>query len=248
MSTRFSTNLAIEDIDISKLAAYLTESGWKTIQHPNDNVIVFEGPEDDDGMPIDLVLPKEDDFQDSYLRLREAIDLISAIQGKSPHEVIQSIQDGPVSLSENLEVSTTKWWLAEVWREQREVLKTLTGHILAFMLLIGTLILFNLVFESLLKLPPQHQDILQRIDFYGIVISLLIFAFGFVYRLAVYARETTRRKTRATQQLKHQMERILSEEVKLSGKQMEVYVEQELYRISREAKQVQTVGSYADRF
>lgn len=231
-----STTTGVRDIEIGALVDYVTKHGWKRIQHPNDSLIVFEGPEDDEGNPIQLILPTQRDFQDSYLRLTEAINLISVIEERSAHDVIRSIQDKSLALSGSLQGSMANSWLAEMWKEQRETLKALTGHVMAFMLLIGSLVFFHRVFELL---APQYKDILQRIDYYGIAVSLFVFGFSFLYRVV----DSARKKTRATRQLKHQMERILSEEVKLSRTQIDAYVEQELYRIGREAKQIHAVGS-----
>jgi hypothetical protein len=234
MDATRTSKLPITDVDIRTLTAYLERTGWRRTPHANSDIVLFEGPEDDEGKPIKLILPKQNDLQDSYLRLEEAINLLAVIEEKSPHDLIQSIQSKPGSSHAEIDVSRGKWWTVEIWEDEREIFKALTRHVLAFVLLIGTLVLFHKLFEFL-NLPPQRQELLERIDYYVIVLALVMFTFSFGYRLVDHVIQVAKRKARASRLLKLQMERILSEEVRLSGKQINIYVEQELYRMRREA-------------
>lgn len=79
-----------------------------------------------------------------------------------------------------------KWWLVEIWEEHREVFKALIVHVLAFSFFISALVLINSLLE-LTRLPPKHKEILETIDFYGIVLGLVIFAISFIIKLLIFA-------------------------------------------------------------
>ncbi len=80
-------NLRVED-----LTAYRRKSGWKRTPHPNDRILVFTGGSDDQGHPLEMILPQRNDYADSPLRLAEAINLLAAVETRTPHVVVQAIQ------------------------------------------------------------------------------------------------------------------------------------------------------------
>lgn len=83
---------ALRQLGVEDVAAYLDKIGWKRRPHPNKRFLVFEGPKDDDGKPIEMVLPSEDRFDDTLIRLSEAVNLLSAIQNTSPRDVIEAMR------------------------------------------------------------------------------------------------------------------------------------------------------------
>lgn len=84
-------NQILKEIPISSVMEYLRANDWKLVPHPNQWIFLFEGPLDDYGKPIKLVLPKHMDFEDAWLRLSEAINLLSAIQEVAPEKLIDEI-------------------------------------------------------------------------------------------------------------------------------------------------------------
>ncbi|MEL6462571.1 MAG: hypothetical protein AAFX46_01620 [Cyanobacteria bacterium J06636_27] len=44
---------------IRDIVSYLHQNGWQEITHPNPRLIVFQGAADDEGNPIQLVLPSQ---------------------------------------------------------------------------------------------------------------------------------------------------------------------------------------------
>jgi hypothetical protein len=72
------------------LTLYLKETGWKLIKQQASQ-LVYEGKFDDNGEPIQIVLPRGDDPGDVSRRIAETISLLSAIESKSPYEIIRSI-------------------------------------------------------------------------------------------------------------------------------------------------------------
>ncbi|MEW6732470.1 MAG: hypothetical protein AB1489_14165 [Acidobacteriota bacterium] len=92
-------NTLLQFIDISYLSSYLEKHGWKQSEHPNDRIILFKGPLDNDGEPIDLVIPKNKSFGDSYRRLAEALDVLSIIEKRPANEILNEILGGKSSRS-----------------------------------------------------------------------------------------------------------------------------------------------------
>ena len=78
-------------LKISDIASYLHQNGWQTITHPNPRLIVFQGAADDEGNPIQLVLPSQKTFEDSNRLITKAINLLAAIEEKSPDEIIDLV-------------------------------------------------------------------------------------------------------------------------------------------------------------
>ena len=54
----------LEQLDSAGFVAWLAANNWKRKAHPNERMIVFTGPLDDDGVPLILVLPATADGQD----------------------------------------------------------------------------------------------------------------------------------------------------------------------------------------
>lgn len=59
---------------------FLRAKGWQKIEHPNHQLLLFQGPKDDRGNPIKIALPVHMDLADSQDMLSKAVNLLSAIQ------------------------------------------------------------------------------------------------------------------------------------------------------------------------
>ena len=80
-------NLSVRDV-----AAYVRDRGWQQIPHKNEKLWVFQGPIDDCGHPIQLILPNRDDFGDTPLRLAQALDLLANVENCSLDRIVANIQ------------------------------------------------------------------------------------------------------------------------------------------------------------
>jgi len=58
-----------------QVVAYLQRKGWRALDYPNSNLLVFGAPQDDD---LSLVLPSRRGFSDYPAKLRDSILLLSA--------------------------------------------------------------------------------------------------------------------------------------------------------------------------
>ena len=69
-------------LKISDIVSYLHQNGWQEITHSNPRLIVFQGAADDEGNPIQLVLPSQKTFDDSKRLITKAINLLASIEEK----------------------------------------------------------------------------------------------------------------------------------------------------------------------
>jgi hypothetical protein len=83
-------------IQIDNFVTYLHQHGWQKIDHPNTRLLVFQGVNDDRGYPIQIVLPSQNNFEDSdsrterlrQLLLAKAVNLLAEIDSRSTQETI----------------------------------------------------------------------------------------------------------------------------------------------------------------
>lgn len=84
----------LKKLSIDQIVAFLEKHGWIQAEHPNKRIFVFEGPLDDDGNPLQLILPIHCQFEDSNNRLVEALNLLAVVEEKTPDFLIQMILEG----------------------------------------------------------------------------------------------------------------------------------------------------------
>jgi hypothetical protein len=88
-------------------------------------------------------------------------------------------------INEQIPLSSEKLWIVDLWEENRKVFSYLIPHIILTFIAIFILIkIHSLVEES--SLPQHEKEILKIIDFYTIVVFLILFAFDFLYKMAVF--------------------------------------------------------------
>ena len=80
-------------LSVNSMAAYLIQHGWQQLPNHNDRVMIFQGINDDLGNPILLTLPRHDGFGDALRRLAEAVNLVVAIEDRSPESVLVDVRD-----------------------------------------------------------------------------------------------------------------------------------------------------------
>jgi hypothetical protein len=75
-------------IQIDNFVTYLHQHGWQKIDHPNTRLLVFQGVNNDHGYPIQIVLPSQNNFEDSDRLLAKAVNLLAVIEDRSTQETI----------------------------------------------------------------------------------------------------------------------------------------------------------------
>lgn len=88
----------VQDLHVAEVASYLQQQHWRSINHPNPRLLVFEKGVDDQGKAIQVVLPSQDDYEDAPYLLTKALNLLSVLQAVSFQEIVDSINSSKKSM------------------------------------------------------------------------------------------------------------------------------------------------------
>lgn len=81
----------IQELHVAEVVAYLQQHHWMSVGHPSPRLLVFEKGVDDQGKPIQIVLPSKDDYEDTRYLLAKAVNLLSVLEYVSFQEVVKAI-------------------------------------------------------------------------------------------------------------------------------------------------------------
>jgi hypothetical protein len=94
-----SNSTKFQNLSIAAVAHYLQQNQWASISHPNPRLLVFEKGVDDQGKPIQIVLPSQDFYEDKSYLLTKVINLLSVLQSMSLQEIITAIDANIITTS-----------------------------------------------------------------------------------------------------------------------------------------------------
>lgn len=78
----------LDGIDVPHITAYLGASNWKRrANFPRKELVVFEGPPDDNGEPIEAVFPSSARFSDFRRRLVDLLEGLAVIENRPSIEI-----------------------------------------------------------------------------------------------------------------------------------------------------------------
>jgi hypothetical protein len=72
----------ITDVTVAGASAYLLARGWRLQPYPRPELLVFEGPNDDNGEPMIQVLPSSERMRDYQMRLEDLIGALGIIEDR----------------------------------------------------------------------------------------------------------------------------------------------------------------------
>ena len=78
----------LDTLTPEQVAAFLRRKGWRELDYPNPNLLVFGAPQDDD---ISLVLPSRREFSDYSAKLHDNIRLLSTLYDKDIQTIVHNI-------------------------------------------------------------------------------------------------------------------------------------------------------------
>lgn len=81
----------IQELHVAEVVSYLQKNHWVGIDYPNSKLLVFEKGVDDQGKPIQIVLPSKDEYKDRPYLLAKAVNLLSVLESVSFHEIVNEI-------------------------------------------------------------------------------------------------------------------------------------------------------------
>jgi hypothetical protein len=81
----------IQALHVAEVVSHLQQNHWTSVGHPNPRILVFEKGVDDQGKPIQIVLPSQDEYEDRPYLLAKAVNLLSVLESVSFQEIVKAI-------------------------------------------------------------------------------------------------------------------------------------------------------------
>jgi hypothetical protein len=81
----------IDHVTVGSVRSYLLNRGWRLQTFPGPELLVFEGPKDDDGEPIIQVLPSSEQLRDYRMRVEDLISAVSVIENRPAVQVLNDM-------------------------------------------------------------------------------------------------------------------------------------------------------------
>jgi hypothetical protein len=81
----------IDRVKVSNVRDYLLNRGWRLRPFPGPELLVFEGPKDDDGSPIIQVLPSSEQLRDYRMQVEDMIGALSVIENRPAVEILNDM-------------------------------------------------------------------------------------------------------------------------------------------------------------
>lgn len=82
------TSPFLDGIDVQHVTAYLGGTGWtRRADFPRPELLVFDGPMDDDGEPIQAVIPSSTELSDFRRRLADLLNALSVLEDRPALEI-----------------------------------------------------------------------------------------------------------------------------------------------------------------
>ncbi len=80
-----------DSVTAERITDYLLSKGWRLVPFKRDQLLVFEGPEDDSGEPIIEILPRSEDALDFAARAHDLIAALSVIEERPAGQILDDI-------------------------------------------------------------------------------------------------------------------------------------------------------------
>jgi hypothetical protein len=87
----------VKDISIEALCSWMKQHDRQQIPSPRPQILLFQGPKDDFGEPIVLVLPASKQLSDWLRGVEVIITSLSVIHRRHPREILEEVLAIPVS-------------------------------------------------------------------------------------------------------------------------------------------------------
>jgi hypothetical protein len=91
MSHRVWVDPRVSLVRVADIQSYLLGRRWRLQPYPRPELLVFEGPTDDDGQPIIQVLPSSEQMRDFPLRVEELIAALSILEDRPAPDILSDI-------------------------------------------------------------------------------------------------------------------------------------------------------------
>lgn len=90
----------VAQVTVDAVRSYLSQHGWTLQPFPGSELLVFGGPVDEEGEPIELVLPSSERMRDYRMRVEDLIGSLGALEDRYAGDVLNDIlQAGAATLA-----------------------------------------------------------------------------------------------------------------------------------------------------
>ena len=108
MSHRAWVDPRVSLVRVAGVRSYLLSRGWRPQPYPRPELLVFEGPPDDDGQPIVQVLPSSEQMRDFSMRVEELIAALSILEDRPAPDILSDmLNEGAAQESQTAEANGT---------------------------------------------------------------------------------------------------------------------------------------------
>ena len=77
----------IQVLRVAEVVNYLQQNHWIAVSHPSPRLLVFEKGVDDQGKPIQIVLPSKDEYEDRPYLVAKAMNLLAVLESVPFQEI-----------------------------------------------------------------------------------------------------------------------------------------------------------------
>jgi glycosyltransferase involved in cell wall biosynthesis len=81
------------NVSVHNMAIYLVQHGWQELPGKNDQLVVFQGINDDLGNPLLLVLPRQEGSTDAVRYLAQALEMVAFLENRSLEDSLHQIKN-----------------------------------------------------------------------------------------------------------------------------------------------------------
>ena len=94
LERRYGLDPRIDRVTVADVRTYLLNRSWRLRPFPGPELLVFEGPKDDDGEPIIQVLPSSVRLRDYRMRVEDLIGALSVIESRPAVDILNDMLSG----------------------------------------------------------------------------------------------------------------------------------------------------------
>lgn len=87
-----ANNPLLQNIPVGNFVKYLRRYAWEPAKPYKKGIQVFQGPLDNNGEPLEIVLPDDERSPDKEMYTASALNLLSVLNNQTPEDIAQQIQ------------------------------------------------------------------------------------------------------------------------------------------------------------
>lgn len=82
-------------LEVGDLTSYLEAKGWRRRDFPREEVLLFAGPLDNEGEPIEVVFPASKQAGDFRVRVVDVLKTLTVLEDRDEQSIVYEMPQGP---------------------------------------------------------------------------------------------------------------------------------------------------------